>query len=557
MKLKNLFYLLLALPIMFVACEEEPDTKPTPQAPKLTLTSSSEIFIQAEGGEGSITYTLENPVEGTELTAVADVDWIKNITVAEAITFTVAQNEKAALRSGVVTVAYGDAKFTVSVKQLAATLPDPVLDLTSAREMEFECEGGTGKITYTLENPIEGVELIVTPSAEATWISDISTETNGEISFAVALNPGDAREGTISVAYSTQGFEVKISQKRNDIPTVIVESRTEVTIDAEGVTAKEIKFSLLNADETLNVEAKTDVEWISNLTVNAEESVVTYDVAKNEDLKREGKITLTYGKSTAVVSVTQKGIPVFEVTNIAAKPHESVATAWDLILFEHDENKGDMPTHIIINLEELNPFRIPDGTYTVANGGILTNDGTSSSFSVYRKDNTTDQADITECSLAVTNDREAETTKLFGYFVAGGQKIAIDWSGNIPGITYKDLGPEGITNWDSFTMRAAYDDAKLITAKFGGLTFELYLRKLGSNKTENIVTGTFPVKTWVLNTTEDFCEGENGGSNVNGVSLKNSGQVVIEAAGDEYKVTFDITDANNNNWKGTHVGPLK
>ena len=69
MKIKNLFYLLLALPLVFAACNETPDVPPTPEAkPSLTLTSDAVLNFGAEGGEAAITYNLQNPVEGTELT---------------------------------------------------------------------------------------------------------------------------------------------------------------------------------------------------------------------------------------------------------------------------------------------------------------------------------------------------------------------------------------------------------------------------------------------------------------------------------------------------------
>ena len=70
MKLNKLFLLLLALPLAFAACETTPDAPDTPAAdPVLTLTSEKSLQYTPEGGNGVITYTLENAVAGTELTA--------------------------------------------------------------------------------------------------------------------------------------------------------------------------------------------------------------------------------------------------------------------------------------------------------------------------------------------------------------------------------------------------------------------------------------------------------------------------------------------------------
>ena len=117
MKLNKLFLLLLALPLAFVACEpnEIPDT---PQAdPVLTLTSENSLQFTPEGGNGTITYTLENAVAGTELTATTTAEWITDITVGETITFVVAANESTQKRNDRILVTYGTENFNVFVKQ--------------------------------------------------------------------------------------------------------------------------------------------------------------------------------------------------------------------------------------------------------------------------------------------------------------------------------------------------------------------------------------------------------------------------------------------------------
>ena len=102
--MKKLFYLLLALPMMLAACEEAPVNEPTgpntpdgpdePDAPvveepKLTLTSEATLSFSEEGGEGVITYTLENKKEDVELSATCEADWVSAPVAGETITFTV------------------------------------------------------------------------------------------------------------------------------------------------------------------------------------------------------------------------------------------------------------------------------------------------------------------------------------------------------------------------------------------------------------------------------------------------------------------------------------
>jgi hypothetical protein len=83
----------------------------------LTLTSENSFKFGAEGGEGTITYTLENAVEGTELRATTTAAWITDITVGENITFAVTPNETTETRSDRIMVEYGAASFNVFINQ--------------------------------------------------------------------------------------------------------------------------------------------------------------------------------------------------------------------------------------------------------------------------------------------------------------------------------------------------------------------------------------------------------------------------------------------------------
>lgn len=125
MTMKRLFYLLFALPLLVVACEPN-EEEPKVETPVLALTSEATMEFAAEGGEGEITYTLQNAEEGVELTATTAAEWITDVAVAESVTFTVAANEGDA-REVEIVVAYGEQSFDVVVKQAAATV-EPVVE---------------------------------------------------------------------------------------------------------------------------------------------------------------------------------------------------------------------------------------------------------------------------------------------------------------------------------------------------------------------------------------------------------------------------------------------
>ena len=139
---------LLAMLLGVVACDTE---KPAPTPPSteeatLELTSAGSLWFDAEGGEGVITYTLENAVKGVNLTATSSVEWIEVKDIAQSITYVVAKNEMEEDRRGTITVEYGDKSFSVSVMQRAQLNADVVLyakTLNGSYYMD-EVEGAQG-----------------------------------------------------------------------------------------------------------------------------------------------------------------------------------------------------------------------------------------------------------------------------------------------------------------------------------------------------------------------------------------------------------------------------
>lgn len=119
MKLRNLFGLLLAMTLFVVGCTKtEVDNKPS----KLNITSEYPMEFSSRGGEGVITFTLDNPVADAKVTATCEAAWIKYLTVAEGenkVTFYVERNTVEEDRETTIYVNYLETPYTVKVKQLA------------------------------------------------------------------------------------------------------------------------------------------------------------------------------------------------------------------------------------------------------------------------------------------------------------------------------------------------------------------------------------------------------------------------------------------------------
>lgn len=211
MRLKHLLCLLLALPLTLTSCEEIVSNL---LPPSLTLTSEDLQTFNAQGGAGTISYTLTNASKSIKLSVSCEADWIENITVSSSdIKFNVAANE-GSVRNTQIVVTYGDLSFEVTIVQESANgtgdnTNEPSITLSSEATMLFKTTGGKGAITYELKNPVEGVN--VTATCSANWVSDIKV--GDDITFKVAANSGKERTARIAVTYGSYGgFEVTIKQ---------------------------------------------------------------------------------------------------------------------------------------------------------------------------------------------------------------------------------------------------------------------------------------------------------------------------------------------------------
>ena len=200
MKLKNLFYALLALPLVFAACEGLGDDtqKEEPKGPTLTVTSSLEVEVEAEGGTQMITYTLVNAPADAKVSATCEAEWITDLTVASSIIYEVAANEGEA-REATIVVSYEEQSFNVVVKQAAKPASTALrFEVTAESTIEFDCNAFSGSIGYILENPIEGVEVVAVSNQD--WV-EVTAIADGAIDFTAQANEGRAREATITISY--------------------------------------------------------------------------------------------------------------------------------------------------------------------------------------------------------------------------------------------------------------------------------------------------------------------------------------------------------------------
>ena len=569
MKLKNLFYLLLALPLAFAACEETPQTdepKPGPETnePKLTLTSNATMDFTAIGGEGVITYTLENAVEGTNLEATCEADWVLNLTVGETVTFTVPENEATEAREAKVKVAYGDKGFEVAVKQAGKqeAPKTPEFNLTSEATMEFGQDSAIGTITYEIVNPVAGAS--VTAKSNQSWVNGIAVrEADNQIVFMVDANTGAAREAKITATYGMLEFKVTVKQAEYVAPDpeLIIDGADE-TFEAAGDTGV-IEFHVKNAVEGVEATATSNVEWITVESVAA--GVVNFTVAANEtEAVREGVITVAYGEIAQEVKIKQyfEGYnpaleySVFSVVEVWGSMKND-GKQWDVTFVEHDTNLGDMQTVISFSLAEANTQRVSDGTYSVENGGILVNTASANGYSTYRA-NATLATDITVAEFTVATDTDAKVIAINGTFQAGNAVVTLNFNGEMRGMDLGEAvsGAINHTEWASVVKNWIENKELLFTATSADGSLKAVFDFYDYDSTKVLAEGAYPVSAYYdgigmhLRASSYFTY-----NNVE--SQLAEGTATVEHIAGGYKITYNVIDKLGRQFTGVIEGPIE
>ena len=269
--MRRLFAMISAIAMLFVACDVEPAPAPAPNtpAPKLSVDVEGIITMEAQGGEVSISYTINEPVEGLELEATTEQDWIGNIAIgAEAVELFVDVNNSAEQRVGMVTLTYGQESITLAIQQAAAEVNSDIkFTVTSDRKMAFTSKGGYGSITYTIE---DADETNAQPSAnvDVDWVR-IDEVTAEAVNFTVGRNTETSKRSTkITLSYKGSELTVFVDQDAaSNEATLTVDKKLvksgeqvtfTVTYEGEDVTASSTIHANYTNEEVSNPYTTTE-----------------------------------------------------------------------------------------------------------------------------------------------------------------------------------------------------------------------------------------------------------------------------------------------------------
>lgn len=180
-------------------------------APESSL-SFSESYVEAAtgGGDYSMKYTIENPVDGVQPVAEAGAEWISSCTVDDIeVKFTVDANPDESARQADITVEYNGKTYSFEVRQNGKD-SETVFELSSDN-VNTTAAGGEYSIDYTITNPVDGagVEAVT----DAGWIGQFDMSSEGSIKFMVQENEGEARSASVNVTYAGIERSFTVNQK--------------------------------------------------------------------------------------------------------------------------------------------------------------------------------------------------------------------------------------------------------------------------------------------------------------------------------------------------------
>lgn len=229
-----------------------------PVVPELAVNPAT-VEVAAAGGNAEFGYTIIYPADGVSVSASTEATWISGFTysIANKVTFTVAENTSTEVREAVITLSYTGAESkTITVKQDAA-----------------ESDPGTGGG--------EGSE----PVTVSKLISEISgTTTNGTKVSELKL------DDVITASASTGGDNGKVYEYGQEWRLYMSANGT-VTISAiEGYTISTVKFTYKYSNSGVLLKGTTQIKSGDVDTVNAQ--YVTYTVGRTGGTN-QGQVKVT------------------------------------------------------------------------------------------------------------------------------------------------------------------------------------------------------------------------------------------------------------------------
>lgn len=175
---------------------------------------------------------------------------------------------------------------------------------TSNATVDVVAGGNCLVLSYAIDEAVEGAK--VTATSRVDWVKDLAVnEEDCCITFCVKENEGEARTGAIDVVYAGCTQSITVNQEAASASKIELSTNDTVEVAAGG-NCLLIPFVINEVVEGAEVEAVSADEWVYDVTVNNEDSCVTFCVKTNKGEARTTTVTISYADDSAVVTVNQQ-----------------------------------------------------------------------------------------------------------------------------------------------------------------------------------------------------------------------------------------------------------
>lgn len=229
------------------------------------------LEVNYEGGAQSVAYTIENAIEGAEVTATCEAAWVSNLAVANGtMTFDVAANEES-LRQAIIVLTYGDYTFEYIVKQLPENY-NPGFNYLVFNVVDTWAElregGNVWNVTFVEHDTLLGdMQTVISFYLEEANVNSLVSGTYSSAEGTILLN------STASNGYSTYRANASLATDISDASFVVAVDTDAQTISIDGsfqagndVVALSYNGSVRGMDLTGNTSNEvncTDWKWFN------------------------------------------------------------------------------------------------------------------------------------------------------------------------------------------------------------------------------------------------------------------------------------------------------
>lgn len=272
------FFVLLAGMAHFTACSDNETTNPYAHQSTITV-EKAEVTFDANGGTGSVQVSSPSAVS---VSIPTEFQWLTASVAGNVINVTVEPNSGIEGRSAQLTIKNANDEVAVTVSQTG------LVSRLSTYELEFSDEEGVQVVAFKHDVPVSVQSL-------SDWIAVQVDDENGLLRVGVASNEvEEARMGLVTITSGDVKDTLVVFQKAF---VFAIEKDAISMTEAGGDQAIAIKHSR-------PVTFEADVDWIT-CKLNSAGDTILVSVAKNEDVAREGTVTVKSLAAVRTITVNQ------------------------------------------------------------------------------------------------------------------------------------------------------------------------------------------------------------------------------------------------------------